>query len=503
MIEPMASENRIHALARGADATRKVPTFPRQAAAAEVEAGGAMADVLDQRENAAQWPTLVREVFGELYGLGVEPIEPVSGSEWIGTVLDQAAELPEWRTLRERSEGDAWRSGMSTDLAIDALGEVLDRYLEQAPEQDPAEAAEEAQERAQEAQELADRGASPAQVAKAQERAQEAEEWAKECLTKALELNSALTADGGAAVRTALRGAAATAHDEIDRIEAAMMGMGAGDGAGCLTRMRATPEQIQAALRKNPQLVRIATVAGRVRLSARRVQASKAKIGGAEELCDTEIGGDLQRWLPSEVMMFAGADTELLAFSRLIDRNGMQYQMSGRERVERGPIMFLVDSSASMSGKRIEWAAGVALAMAEVAGQQRRAVAIAHYTTEVVKLDVFEPRGVELAKLIDSVCYFAAGGTHIAQSLRSAHQWLKSQPVMKGADVVLVSDGLEGGSFAPEIRAMADDGVRTFGVAIGSVWPSDTQEACAGYHAITDRDIAAGDDSKIESVLGI
>lgn len=499
----------------GADLTRTVGTWTRHLMRREMEQGG-MLDATVIERDAPQWPGFVRELFGELYGLGTRVLEdPAAGSAWVAEILEQAAQLPEWQDLKARSEGDPWRCGVGTSSAVTALGQALEDALDMMPEQDP----QKAQEAAQEAEQAADQAQAAAQAAaaaqapdaaqkaqeaaQAEERAQEAGEAAEQAAAAAQAVLEALQEQGGAILRGALREAAEEAHDEISGMEAALAGLGHGHGAGALTGVKAPAAEVQEALRKNEKLRRIAAIAGRLRLSAKKQQATKCDFG-REEICNVEQGGDVQRLLPSELVMFADPDLEPLVLRKVVEREALQYQLRGTEKAERGPIVVMMDGSGSMEGARHEWAMGVALAMLEVAAMQNRALALVHFGSKVIKSDVIaNPRALTLPKLIEMVTFWANSGTNIQASLKwVGDELLAKEQALQGADVLLVTDG-ESGNFSASVRDLRQRfGAATYGVAIETDWKEYNRAELEDYHQVTDEQIAIGAEN-INGVLGL
>jgi uncharacterized protein with von Willebrand factor type A (vWA) domain len=502
------------ALVRGPDATRKVGAWTRHLMGREIEGDGALRGALHTR-NEAQWPAFVRELFGELYGLGTKPIaedERATGSEWISEVLDQAQQLPEWQELKARSEGDPWRCGVGTANTVAQIEGMLREALDELPAEDPQELEREAQEAADQAdaaQDAADTTAPDAGQELAQEAADEAAQEARAAQRKANLAKDAAKAaaewmrdDNGVAMRQALREAAQEAHEEIDEMEMAMAGLGHGDGAGALSAVNAPSEQVAEALRNNPKLKAIAMIAGRIRMSAKKQQATKSDFG-REEICDVELGNDIQRLLPSELVMMADPDLEPLLMRKLVERQAMQYQLRGREKVERGPIVVLVDSSGSMNGIRNEWAMGVALAMLEVAAMQRRPFALCHFTGCIeAEYVVPDPRSLTLERLIEMVCFFANGGTNVGRALDGAGAILRRETALQGGDVLLISDGASG-NFSANVEALFGEfEAGTYGIAIGSDWAECNKLPLVDYHQVDDQQIRAGAEN-IEGVLAL
>ncbi len=502
----MANDTTKVELVQGPDATRSVGKWTRRLMERELDGDGALGSALGTRVEQ-QWPGFVRELFGELYGLGTKELaaeDKRKGSGWIDEVLEQAQQLPEWRELQARSEGDPWRCGLGTRSAVEALESALGDALDQLPE-DPQEMQDQADEAQQELEEYTegmtlDAGGhpDPGQEAVANDLATEqvaAQTAADEAAEAAEQVRQEIKAGDGVKLRQALREAADEAHGELDEMEEALAGLGHGTGAGALTGVKAPTEQVAKALRANPELRRIAAIAGRIRLSAKREQASKCE-HGREEICDVETGSDIPRLLPSELMMMADPILEPLLLLKIVESQALQYKMSGTEKAEKGPIVLLVDGSASMAGARHEWAMGVSLAMMEVAAMQNRSFALAHFGSSIMKHDVVaNPRTMTLDQLVDMVCYFANSGTNIRNSV----DWVKDTLIpqtgcLKGADLLLITDGqCCTGDFSQALRDLREEhGAATFGIAIQVGWMECNRAELADYHEVTDQQIRGG-----------
>ena len=60
----------------------------------------------------------------------------------------------------------------------------------------------------------------------------------------------------------------------------------------------------------------------------------------------------------------------------LLERQILQYQLSGAETLGRGPLVLLLDKSGSMDGTKDLWATALSLALLEHAQAERRPFAI-------------------------------------------------------------------------------------------------------------------------------
>lgn len=102
-------------------------------------------------------------------------------------------------------------------------------------------------------------------------------------------------------------------------------------------------------LRTNQKLQQIARLAGRYRRLALQTKREKVKKGLDEQHSITQ-GDDMGRLIPAEWMRLAHPLTEQQFIADLIEKKTMIYQVKGKEKKARGPIITCIDESGSMSG---------------------------------------------------------------------------------------------------------------------------------------------------------
>jgi hypothetical protein len=100
-----------------------------------------------------------------------------------------------------------------------------------------------------------------------------------------------------------------------------------------------------------PRLL-VGQLAGRFTRIAQQKRRTKVK-HGAEEICDVELGNDLGRLLPVELVKLRHPRLHALALRDLLERKAMQYALTGKEKMGKGPLVLLLDRSGSMDGKAI------------------------------------------------------------------------------------------------------------------------------------------------------
>jgi len=86
------------------------------------------------------------------------------------------------------------------------------------------------------------------------------------------------------------------------------------------------------------------------------------------------------------------AQTENLQMFRAVQRQVLQYQLSGNEVLGRGPLVLLLDKSGSMEGPKDTWATALALALLEHAHAERRPFALIDFNGSVTYETTVEAR---------------------------------------------------------------------------------------------------------------
>ncbi len=231
----------------------------------------------------------------------------------------------------------------------------------------------------------------------------------------------------------------------------------------------------------DPRLQRINELAGRMYAILRAAQRKRV-LGIPEDVVGVTTGSDVERLVPDELALWAcggGARADLAV--RLEEGRAVHLELEGTEHNKRGPLVIALDESGSMTGDRDIWAKAAMTALAKLAWNDRRPVKVVHFSTAT---RTHELRPGNYAGLQRAQMTFLGGGTAIGRAVTVAAQEVEAwqRHGVKGADVVLVSDGVdnpEGMSGALErFRA---SGVRLFGVAVECSFSGTLREACAEY----------------------
>jgi Mg-chelatase subunit ChlD len=274
-------------------------------------------------------------------------------------------------------------------------------------------------------------------------------------------------------------------HDVVDGLGFVQIGgreAGTGTWVGG-ARPNPTACGLAQRVRSDARLRRIALLAGRFKRIAAAKRRQKVR-HGADEITDVEQGGDLARLLPAELARFAHPRLRLAGLRDLLERQCLQYRLTGTETLGKGPLVVCLDKSSSMNDNPDIWATAVALALLDVAQRERRAFALLGFD-EVVKYESFVPVGGELPE--DALFAECGGGTDLATALDRALTIIEQHPgVLRKADAVLITDGETLTERAPTLRGRAAElGATVLGIGIG-VAAEKLAPWCDEAHAITD-----------------
>lgn len=271
-------------------------------------------------------------------------------------------------------------------------------------------------------------------------------------------------------LRRALRQAWARADAAIRQLQEAMEGFEHVQGFGHDQGVhRTTPGMtvrfLASRIRNDARLRDIAMLTGRFKriIAAKKRQRVRH---GADEVTDIMQGGDLARLLPVELARFRHPLLRLALLRDIIERQCLQYQLSGTEVLGKGPLVVCLDKSSSMDGSRDTWATAVALALLDTAQRERRPFALLCFDTEVTHEAIVTTDG-QLPE--ESLFVSCSGGTDIAEAVKRGLDIIAThRGQLRKADIVLVTDGESEREKAPALRARADTlGATILGFGIG------------------------------------
>jgi len=212
---------------------------------------------------------------------------------------------------------------------------------------------------------------------------------------------------------------------------------------GTLHRLSAK-RRLELAQRINsPKFRQMAKLFGAVKRLMQAEQKRKV-VHSKEEIYGLELGNDPSRILPSELAKLDDPDMEVVFLKDFTERNLLQYEMKGYEKIAHGGIIYIHDGSGSMSGPREVWAKAIGGALLHCARKQKRSFyGIQFGSANQVRVDDFrDTQHIDPQKVVDFMEFFYGGGPLRAdQRVATPNGWATMSSLHVG-DQVIGSDGL-------------------------------------------------------------
>lgn len=314
-------------------------------------------------------------------------------------------------------------------------------------------------------------------------------------------------ADQVARIRSTAK-ALAGASETVNMAQDMAAGLGMGSGGSKLDQ--ATLAQYFRRVRRDETLRRILEFAGRAIRRCRALQRTKTTATRGE-LTGLELSGDVARLVPWELSQVAGSvpELEMLALYRLAQHRSLCYRQRKVDPMPGGPIVIVVDESGSMSGEKIIAAKGIALALAWLARQQKRWVALVGFAggTEGTRV-ACPPNATNQAALIEWLEHFYGGGTTLDVPINELPHTYWPEFVAQGlqrgkTDVVIITDAIveADDEMRDNYRKWAhNETVSTYGIVIDNDDAGDLAEICDRHWTIPELDL---DSAAVQDVLSI
>ena len=280
-------------------------------------------------------------------------------------------------------------------------------------------------------------------------------------------------------LRAAIRRASRAARDAVQEAESGLEGLGTPLGfsmPGTAAIASTGPANLKAIrdahsrLGDSHRLKRVCELAGRLERIAATKARSKVK-PGVGEVHGIDLGDDLARLLPSELVALRHPRLRLHLLSRVLQRKALQYGMKGREPQGRGPVVVLLDESGSMrEGGKDVWSKAVALALMSTATRQKRDWHLVTFNGHIRSETTIPARQATMALIQEALDHRCAGGTNFDRPVLRAIEVIMTSRTMKKADVVVITDGeadLEPKTIEAATGLTRTEGVSWFAVGVG------------------------------------
>lgn len=236
------------------------------------------------------------------------------------------------------------------------------------------------------------------------------------------------------------------AQEQVEEIQD-MQGMGCGIGNGVAKKVdRKMMQALYKRIRNNRSLRRIANLAGKYKRVAASSQRRKTT-NVLDTRSGVSFGNDMSRVLPHELAIMDDVDLELDFYRRFSESQLLEWEVTGVEPQGKGPVIWMIDESGSMSspcsdgGSKFEHAKAMALSAAWVAQHQNRWICLVGWSSSSqVNVLAIPPGGNPREAILEWCEHCFDGGTE--PPLAQMDAICKAANAPKGrTDVVLVTDG--------------------------------------------------------------
>jgi len=238
-------------------------------------------------------------------------------------------------------------------------------------------------------------------------------------------------------------------------------------------------EKYAAILRKSSDLHKILEQVGRIELE---YGAKKLNLlpYSRNEVHSITFSGDLQTLLPVEAVKLKNPLLKRKFYADMLEGKLLTYQLRGQNwnsdtagKKRKGPVVALVDTSASMRGSPETLAKAVLLAVTRKMLKEGRDVKVILFSS---KWQTFEIELTDKKRMgqefLEFLKYTFGGGTDFNTALRAGLKAMKAEKAFEGADLLFLTDGVSELSERPLIREWNEIKVerkaRIFSLIIGN-----------------------------------
>lgn len=355
-------------------------------------------------------------------------------------VIAKAMGLKDWSQLRTYTELDKWGAAMAAVEFGVKLGELFDEMKElidaQKDLQDQDDKVRDLIERLEELGPDGEQDEADKLIDQLQDQLEDYEE-AKGQLEQQIQQNQN-------EIRNAARQAASDAREDAENVVNALDAFGTDPGA--LQRMPAEARiELARRIQRNRKLKELAEKVGRFVRLALGEQARKI-VHGTDEVHDVVLGNDINRILPSELTYLTNPKLKREFYRKFAEKELLQYELRGTEKVARGAIICMIDSSGSMGGSKEIWAKAVGIALLNIAAKQNRDFYGIIFSSARELMEFEFPKGKGTPNdVLDFAEFSYMGGTDFMSPISRAIDVLEKQYNDEGSqkgDLVMITDGI-------------------------------------------------------------
>lgn len=242
-------------------------------------------------------------------------------------------------------------------------------------------------------------------------------------------------------IRQALRNSLKAAKEDVD--DAVSMAAGWGVEPGSIKKLPIDDKLKLANLLNNDKLKKIAKQLGKLR---RLAQSKRQKITSVpNEVTSIELGNDLNRVLPIELAKLGNSKLKWLFMKDYLEKKLIEYEMKGKEKVGKGPIVACIDNSGSMKGDNEIWSKALALALLDIAMSNKQNMYVIHFgNSNEIQTFEFKPNDDTMSRIErikEMAEFFFGGGTNFDRPLEEAFRLIERDETYNKCDIIFITDG--------------------------------------------------------------
>lgn len=238
-------------------------------------------------------------------------------------------------------------------------------------------------------------------------------------------------------------------------------------------------EKYASILRKSSDLKSILEQVGRIELEYGSKKLSLSPYSKSE-VHSVTFSGDIQTLLPAEAVKLKNPLLKRKFYADMLEGKLLTYQLKGENwnsdtagKKRKGPVVALVDTSASMRGSPELLAKAVLLAVAGRMLKENRDVKVILFSSkwQTVEIELTNKKRMG-QEFLDFLKFTFGGGTDFNTALRAGLKAMKNEKAFEGADLLFLTDGFSELSEVPLIREWneikAERKARIFSLIIGN-----------------------------------
>lgn len=210
-------------------------------------------------------------------------------------------------------------------------------------------------------------------------------------------------------------------------------------------------------LKRHPDLVDFLNEVGRnvhhVRIKRKQMRSRRLP----EEYYDLRQSGDIAHMLPSEAGLLADADYETYFLLKWVEQKLMTYDTVGwLEEPPKGPVICMLDTSHSMRGSKLRLAQLFVMTFAALSLLEKRDFLLLLFGAKgELREQALYHRRPDWPAFYALAQMAFGGGTHFDAPMKRAIQIVEENQQFRGADFVMVTDGV--GGLSLYVREMLAD----------------------------------------------